>query len=139
MYLTTADLNTFLDESEIAALKRDYETDGTDKMPIGISYAENFVKDRLASRYDVTAEYAKTEEARSTTLMEVIAHIAIWKLAATFPTVQLDGKRHYNYTQALDNLELIAKGKLLTTLPALTESLGNAAVYGQSTQTEVIY
>jgi hypothetical protein len=140
MYLTTADLNTFLDDREIAAIKRDYEADGVDKTPIGINYAESFVNDRLSSRYDMDIELSKALGDRSSTLMEIIAHIAIWKLAATFPTVQLDGKRHYNYQTALDNLALISNGKLLTSLPPLRSGeAGNAAIYGQSTETEVIY
>jgi hypothetical protein len=140
MYLTTEDLNTFLDEREIAAIKRDYEADQVDKIPVGISYAENYVKDRLCSRYNMEIEYGKPLGEKSSTLMEIIAHLAIWKLAATFPTVQLDGKRHFNYQTALDNLELIAKGKLLTSLPTLRpEQMGNAAIYGQSTETDVIY
>jgi hypothetical protein len=139
-YLTSDDLKTFLDDKELAAIKRDYEKDNTDKLPIGISYAENYVKDRLAHRYNIAAEYAKTGADRSTTLIEVLAHIAIWKLCATFPTVQLDGKRHYNYEKALEDLNTIAKGSLLSTLPALTvETQAGAVVYGQSTETDLIY
>lgn len=137
-YLTSDDLNTFLDEREQAAIKRDYEVDGTDKMPIGINYALNYVKDRLGSRYDMAAEYAKTGSNRNTTLLEILAHIAIWKLAATFPTVQLDGKRHYNYEEALKNLALAEKGQLLNSLPVLSAESGVPA-WGVSESTEIIY
>lgn len=138
-YLTPDDLRTFLDEREIAALKRDYEVDGTDKMPIGIDYALNYVRDRIGARYDMTAEYAKTGEARSSTLLEIIAHIAIWKLAATFPTVQLDGKRHYNYEEALRDLARIESGKLLSTLPLIENTTVGEVVHGTSTNFDVIY
>ena len=137
-YLTTEDMAAFLDEREIAALKRDYEADGTDKLPIGISYAENYVKDRLAFKYDLATEYGKIEANRSTTLLEILAHIAIWKLCATFPTVQLDGKRHYNYEQALKDLDKIARGELGSTIP-LKATAKEAIQWGTTNQTDVIY
>ena len=137
-YITTNDLNLFLDEREIAALKRDKETDGTDKIPVGISYAENYVKDRLSNRYDIGAEYAKTGDKRNTTLLEVLAHIAIWKLCATFPTVQLDNKRHYNYEQALNDLKQIAKGDLCTNLP-INDPTASTPIFGTSTNFDVNY
>lgn len=138
-YLTSHDLKTFLDEREIAAIKRDYEVDGTDKLPVGINYAENYVKDRIGKRYDMAAEYAKTGSDRSTTLLEILAHIAIWKLAATFPTVQLDGKRHYNYEEAMKNLAKVESGQLLTELPTITGTTSGDIVFGTSTNTDVIY
>jgi hypothetical protein len=138
-YLTSDDLKGFLDEREITAIKRDYETDHVDKMSAGIQYAENYVSDRLSHRFDMPAEYAKTGGQRSTTLLEIIAHIAIWKLAATFPTVQLDGKRHYFYEQALTDLDKIATGKLSTTLPVLSTTAGGPVVYGSSIDTDINY
>lgn len=138
-YLTSDDLKTFLDEREIAAVKRDYEVDGADKLPVGINYAENYVKDRIGKRYDMAAEFAKTGSERSTTLLEILAHIAIWKLAATFPTVQLDGKRHYNYEEAMKNLAKVESGQLLTELPKITGTTAGEVVFGISTNTDVIY
>lgn len=139
MYLTTDDLRTFLDEREIAALKRDYEVDGGDKLPTGITYAQNYVRDRIGARYDLAAEYALTGSNRSTTLMEIIAHIAIWKLAAVFPTIQLDGKRHYNYEEAKRDLERIAAGKLQVTIPLIENTTVGEVVHGTSTNFDVIY
>ncbi len=147
MYVTTEDLKTFLDEREIAALKRDYETDEVDKLESGLNYAINYVKDRLSPYYDMETELAKTPtivenvptDPRSTTLMEIISHIAIWKLAITFPTVQLDGKRDYNYKEAMSNLDLISKGKLLATLPPLASGTTTGIVYGHGTENELIY
>lgn len=136
-YITTDDLKTFLDEREIAALKRDYETDGEDKLPDGITYALNYVADRIGNRYDMSAEYAKTGTARSTTLIEAIAHIAIWKMAATFPTVQLDGKRHYNYEDALKTITKIERGEMLTNLPTKTGATIPGVVHGVASPTEL--
>lgn len=137
-YLTSDDLKTFLDERELATIKRDYETDGIDKLPVGISYAENFVSDRLGNRYDMATEYAKTGIDRNSTLLEILAHIAIWKLTSTFPTVQLDGKRHYFYEEALKNLTLAERGGLLTGLPIKDET-GKAVIWGYVQGSEVIY
>lgn len=138
-YLTSDDLKTFLDESEIKAIKRNYETDTIDKLPIGISYAEAYVKDRIGNRYDMAVEYAKTGASRNTTLLEILAHIAIWKLCATFPTVQLDGKRHYNYEQALNDLKRVEKGELLSSLPLVSGSTVGEVVYGTNTEFDVNY
>lgn len=135
-YLTIDDLKVFLDQNEINALKRATETDQVDKLPTGIQYAENYVSDRIGTRYDMAVEYAKTGTARSTTLLEILAHIAIWKLAATFPTVQLDGKRHYNYEQALSDLTKIEKGQLLAGLPAKDTAVGVPS-YGTATDLDV--
>jgi hypothetical protein len=137
-YLTADDLKAFLDEREIATIKRDYEADGLDKMPVGIAYAENYVQDRLANRYDMQAEYAKTGTDRNSTLLEILAHIAIWKLTSTFPTVQLDGKRHYFYEEALKNLTLAEKGNLLTSLP-IKYNDGKAVIWGYVQGSETIY
>lgn len=131
-YLTTEDLKTFLDERELEAIRRNYEQDGTDKLPVGIGYAENYLKDRIGTRYDMAVEYAKTGADRSTTLLEILSHIAIWKLAASFPTIQLEGKRHYNYEQALSDITKILKGELLTTLPTVTTSTNGAVVWGST-------
>jgi hypothetical protein len=118
-YVTTDDLKQYLDQQEIEALRRDYEDDGIDKLPQAITYAENYVADRLAQMYDIRSELAKAGTSRNTTLQGIIAHIAIWNLCASFPTVQLDGKRHYHYDQALAMLAEIEKGKLLAAyLPA---------------------
>jgi len=136
-YLTTSDLKTFLDEQELQAIRRDYETDGIDKLPIGISYAENYVKDRIGTIYDMAVEYAKTGADRSTTLLEIIAHIAIWKLAATFPTVQLDGKRYANYEQALNDIKEILAGRLLSTLTTVTTSTQGVSSWGSSTELDI--
>lgn len=139
-YITTEDLKAFLDEREIAAIKRDYEIDGTDKMPVGITYAENYVKDRLGSRFNMPSEYSKTGTNRSSTLLEIIAHLAIWKLTSTFPTVQLDGKRHYFYEQALKRLDDIATGKLEIGLPELAvPSTAGDVVYGHNDNLEILY
>ena len=137
-YLTTEDLKVFLDEREIAALKRDFEADEVDKLAVGITYATNYITDRLGTRYDMTTELAKIGTARSTTLLEVITHIAIWKMAATYPTVQLDGKRHAFYQEAMDNLTRIEKGQLLAGLPVESASTGQPT-WGVSTNSEVIY
>lgn len=140
-YLTQDDLMGVLDERELAAIKRDYETDNIDKLPIGITYAENYVKDRIGSRYDMATEYAKTGEDRSTTLLGIISAIAIWKLAVSFPTIQLDGKRHYEYEQALKDLTDITKGTLLYEVlaqPATPIDEG-LPVWGSNTNDEIIY
>jgi len=141
-YLTIQDLATFLDENEIQALQRDTENDGENKIPSGISYAENYVKDRISHVYDMATEYAKTGDNRSTTLLEILAHLAIWKLAASFPLVQIDGKRHYNYEQALADLKDIAAGRLLSEhLPKLSDETENAGTIrsGNSSENELIY
>ena len=137
-YLTSEDFNQFLDERELATIKRDYELDGIDKLPVGINYAMNYVADRLGNRYNMATEYAKTGTNRNTTLLEILAHIAIWKLTATFPTIQLDGKRHYFYEEALKNLSRAERGQLLTGLP-LKDAEAGTAVWGTSTETETIY
>ena len=137
-YLTTEDLKVFLDEREIAALKRDFENDQTDKLAVGIDYATNYITDRLGTRYDMATELAKTGADRSTTLLEVMSHIAIWKMAATYPTVQLDGKRHAFYQEAMENLTRIEKGKLLAGLPVESATVGQP-VWGVSTDSELIY
>lgn len=113
MYITTDDLKAFLDEGELAAIRRDYEMDGVDKLHSGIEYAEGYVHDRLALIYDINSELGKTGSSRNKTLQEIIIHISIWKLCVTFPTVQLDGKRHYMYEQAMKHIDEIEKGKLL--------------------------
>lgn len=138
-YITTTDLKAFLDEREIAALKRDYEADQVDKTQQGIDYAMTYVQDRLGA-FDLQAEYAKEGTERSSTLMEIIAHIAIWKLAATFPMVQLDGKRHAFYEEALENLKRIARGELLITSLSLKPAGAIPADvrWGVSTETENI-
>lgn len=140
-YLTTEDLKTFLDQQEIEALRRDYEDDGTDKLPSAISYAQNYVRDRLAQMYDIHSELGKTGSGRNSTLQEIIAHIAIWKLCATFPTVQLDGKRHYHYQEALSQLAEIEKGKLLAAyLPHWpSEPRRGDAVWGTNTSLDLIF
>lgn len=137
-YLLTTDLKGFLDERELAALKRDYEADGTDKLLIGITYAENYVADRLGAIFSISAEYAKSGTARSTTLLEILAHIAIWKVAATFPTITLEGKRFYFYETALKDLDKIARGELAVNLSPLTET-PSVIRWGESTETEIIY
>lgn len=138
-YITTIDLSAFLDEREMAALKRDYERDQVDKMAAGIAYAMNYVRDRL-SVFDIDAEFVKTSTARSTTLIEIITHIAIWKLAATFPMVQLDGKRHAFYEGALEDLKRIAKGEIIIADLPLKDSdiQPSAAQWGYTTETENI-
>lgn len=139
-YITKDDLKAFLDEREIAALKRDYEKDEVDKTETGIGYAMNYVKDRLAV-FDVDTEYLKTGEDRSTTLMEIICHIAIWKLAATFPMVQLDGKRHAFYESALEDLKKVAKGEIVIdslALKAVDSPIPSSVVWGVSDATENI-
>jgi hypothetical protein len=143
MYLTIDDLKTFLDENEILALQREYEADGIEKIPQGIEFAEQYVRDRLNSIYNMDAELSKTGNSRSKTLLEIIAHIAIWKLAIVYPTVQVDSKRNYNYEDAMKNIDLIAKGQLLTNLPAIadsgTDQKPGGIRYGFSTETEIIY
>lgn len=138
-YITTEDLKAFLDEREMAALKRDYETDQVDKTQQGVAYAMTYVQDRLAA-FDLVDEYAKEGEERSTTLVEIIVHIAIWKLTATFPMVQLDGKRHVFYQEALDNLKRIAKGEMVIGSLSLRDpgSIPAPIRWGVSTETENI-
>lgn len=136
-YITENDLKTFLDEREINALKRDDEKDEVNKIDTGISYALSYVKERLAA-FDVDQEYNKTGEERSKTLMEIIIHIAIWKLAATFPFVQIDGKRHAFYEEAMENLKRIAKGEIIIgTLRSKAVVVNQSEAYwGVSEQTE---
>lgn len=140
-YITTDDLKQYLDQDEIAALRRDYEDDGVDKMPSAITAAENFVADKLAQMYDIRSELGKTGTSRNTTLLGIIAHIAIWNLCATFPTVQIDSKRHYHYEEALKLLEEIEKGKLLAAyLPQWpSEPRRGNVVWGSNTQFDQIY
>lgn len=140
-YLTPTDLKAFLDEAEFRALRRESETDGVDKLPSGINYAENYVKDRLSSRYNVQNEFDKTGTDRSTTLLEVVGHIAIWKLCATYPTVQIDGKRHYFYEQALETLDKIAKGLINIDSLQIANSTtpSGVSVNGYSPETELNY
>ena len=139
-YLTETDLRQFLGQNELAALKRDYENDGVDKLPISIRYAEDYVAARLRSSFDIETELQKTELDRSTTLLEILAHIAIWKLAATFPTVEIDGKRHYFYEMALEQLKDIEAAKILLELPEISEEIKIDTIrYGTNTDLDIKY
>jgi hypothetical protein len=123
-YITENDIKNFLYSQDVAELDRSDEGIAN-FIGTAISYAENYVRDRAGSMYDLDVEFQKSGDERKTTLIEIIAHLAIWKLCLVSPLVDAEGKKHYNYEWALDQLKLIERGSLLTDLPLYTDDAGD--------------
>ena len=120
MYINETDLLQHLDTDDLTA------TGETSSIDSSITYACNLVKDRLGHVYDIVAEYSKTADARSSTLVDVIADIAVWKLCKPFPMVQTDGKKDTLFQDELKRLDDIEKGKLTAGLTRLTDDNGGS-------------
>ncbi len=128
MYITETDLLQYLDEQDLSA------TGQSSNIIPAINYACNLVKDRIGHVYDITAEFALTGANRSSTLVDLIADIAVWKLCKPFPMVQTDGKKHTLFQDALKRLDDIEKGKLTAGLIRLTDDNGGSKTIAWGTQ-----
>ena len=127
-YITKDDLKNFLYSEDIEQLDRSDEL--SNFIEAGIGFAESYLKDRIGNIFDLDTEFQKSGDERSNTLIEVISHIAIWKLCLSSPLVDTEGKKHFNYEWALEQIKLIEQGKLLTNLPRKTDSDGDAKKLG---------
>jgi len=128
MYINETDLLQHLDSDDLIV------TGANSNIDPAINYACNLVKDRLGHVYDITAEFAKTSDLRSSTLVDVIADIAVWKLCKPFPMVQTDGKKYTLFQDALKRLDDIEKGKLTAGLTRLTDDNGGSKTIAWGTQ-----
>jgi phage gp36-like protein len=127
MYIAETDLLNHLDANDIAVLRRAADTpaDQNAILNAAIMYACNFVRDRISHAYDLTAEFARAGDTRSTTLVDIVCDIAVWKLSKAFITVTSDGKKYTLYTDALKRLDDIERGRLTAGLTRLTETNGS--------------
>ena len=108
-YVTETDLDRFLTSDQKTTLERSGTVIDTE-----LEAAESYVNERLNYKYDMITEFAKTGSDRSTTLIEIIAIIAIYKLSIPFDMLDQEGKFYEQYTRVLDMLMQIERGDLLS-------------------------
>lgn len=129
MYITETDLLNSLEASDIDDARRTAEMGGDPNKAVNeaITYAVNYVSQRIGHIYDTASEFAKVGTARSSTMVDIVCDIAIWKLFKPFITVTEDGKQYKNYAHALKNIDLIEKGSLTA---GLSRSIGEEGITG---------
>jgi phage gp36-like protein len=86
--------------------------------------AVGIITDRLADKYSIAAEFAKTGSARNSSLIRWVLAIAIYTLYSRIPDEELPERIIKDYDDAIRELEMIAQGKLRCTLTLLTDSEG---------------
>lgn len=86
--------------------------------------AVGLITDRLADKYSISAEFAKSGSARNSSLVRWTLAIAIYTLYSRIADEEVPERVIKDYDDALEELKLIAQGKLRCTLTLVTDSDG---------------
>lgn len=122
-------MSTFLSSADyLAGTKQrilDLILDGSlTALPLAENDARAYITDLLADRYDLTAEFAKTETDRNNSLIMWMRSITLYKLYARIPDEEVPERVIKDYDDTRRDLELIAKGNLGCSLKRIVDSDG---------------
>lgn len=138
-YVTEDDLHKYLTEQQFETVSRETETTGINYVSKAISEAQSYVKRRLNYKYDMDTEFAKTADSRDETLIRVISMIAIYYLTIPFDILDQEGKYYQQYQEALDTLDKIESGTMLSDYLTFRDEDKQQTIFGESDDTQLYY
>lgn len=138
-YVIKEDIHKYLTEQQFETVSRTSETTGIDYITKAISEAQNYVKRRLSYKYDMDTELAKTDANRDETLIRVISMIAIYYLTMPFDLLDQEGKYYQQYQDALDTVDKIESGTMLSNYLEFRDEDEQQILYGKENNNEIQY
>lgn len=100
--------------------------DGSDDLLDTVAVdARSYITDRLADRFDLTAEFAKTGTDRNRSLVSWMRALCLYAIYARVPDEQVPERVLKDYDDTRRDLEKIQKGDLGCSLGRLTDTSGN--------------
>ena len=120
-FLTYTDYQTRLSERILSIFK----AEDPDSLTKATYIAVGKLTDRLADKYSISGELAKSGSARNISLVEYALSIAVYSLYSKVSDQEIPERIIKDYDDAMSDLKLISQGKLSCTLPLNTDTEGN--------------
>jgi hypothetical protein len=137
MYVSEVEIKSCLKSESIDQLAIDTAATRINKITESISFAENYVRNRLSQTHQIDSELSKNGDSRIAIIKNIIISIALHNLKGFMPEIEVNSKDIYFYTQAEYMLKSIANGSLAVT--GLTQAENQAPVCAFGVSNEVIY
>ena len=136
-YISKTDLQEYLTEHQLDVVQRGDETGNVDYITAAINKTISYMRSRLAYKFDMTTELAKTGAARNDTLIDIMCQLTVKRLLVPFDLY--DDGRDSDYMEANKKLDKIEAGDLLfDELPAL-DTVRQRVIYGTNENLDVTY
>lgn len=139
-YITEADLRLYLTQAQRTTIKRAQESDPVDFLAAAMRSAEHYVDDRLSYKYNMQSEFDKSGSSRNATLADIVCKIAVRKAVMAFDMLDRGGSRELDYEEAMEQLDKIEKGYMLSDkLPKNEPDSSTTIRWGKTDETELKY